>query len=91
MNEIVDDLTDVKQKIESIFQYCDVTPDAEITAMSIAVLLTGMPDVLDEVIALLHSQQAKIDWLMLEYCPDEMTQEQKENWAAHQKPAHEEG
>jgi len=28
--------------------------------------------------------QAKIDSLMLEYCPDEMTPEQIENYAAHQ-------
>lgn len=33
------------------------------------------------------SLQAKIDALMLEYCPDEMTVEQKAEWAAHQKPA----
>lgn len=31
--------------------------------------------------------QAKIDTLMLEHCPDEMTQEQKDNRASHQKPA----
>ena len=30
--------------------------------------------------------QAKIDALMLEYCPDEMTPEQRANWAAHQRP-----
>lgn len=30
--------------------------------------------------------QAKIDSLMLEYCPGEMTQEQEATWAAHQKP-----
>jgi hypothetical protein len=29
--------------------------------------------------------QAKIDALMLEYCPEEMTQEQLANWAAHQE------
>ena len=28
--------------------------------------------------------QAKIDSLMLEYCPNKMAQEQKENWAKHQ-------
>jgi len=32
------------------------------------------------------SKQAKIDSLMLEFCPDEMTQEQLDNWAAHQIP-----
>ena len=31
--------------------------------------------------------QARLDALMLEYCPEEMTKEQKENWARHQKPA----
>ena len=30
--------------------------------------------------------QAKIDMLMLEYCPDEMTQAQKDEWAANQVP-----
>jgi len=28
--------------------------------------------------------QSKIDSLMLEYCPDEMTEEQIENWEKHQ-------
>ena len=31
--------------------------------------------------------QAKIDALMLEYCPDEITPEQLDEWARHQKPA----
>ena len=31
-------------------------------------------------------KQAKIDALMLEYCPDEMTKEQLDNWAKHQMP-----
>lgn len=30
--------------------------------------------------------QAKIDALMLEYCPDEMSEAQKERWARHQQP-----
>jgi len=30
--------------------------------------------------------QAQLDALMLEYCPDEMTETQKENWARHQRP-----
>ena len=33
------------------------------------------------------SKQARIDALMLEYCPDEMTPDQREEWARHQKPA----
>ncbi len=31
--------------------------------------------------------QARIDALMLEYCPDEMTPEQVENWGKHQRLA----
>ena len=31
--------------------------------------------------------QARIDELMLEYCPDEMTPEQLDEWARHQIPA----
>lgn len=31
--------------------------------------------------------QAKVDALMLEFCPDEMSEEQKETWARHQRPA----
>lgn len=34
----------------------------------------------------LASKQAEIDQLMLEYCPDEMTQEQMEEWALAQRP-----
>jgi hypothetical protein len=30
--------------------------------------------------------QARIDALMLEYCPKEMTAEQLEEWAKHQAP-----
>lgn len=33
--------------------------------------------------AALEAKQAKIDALMLEFCPDEMTAEQVANWAAH--------
>ena len=35
--------------------------------------------------------QARIDALMLEYCPDEMSEEQKRNWAAHQVSAAQQG
>jgi|ERR1035437_5610934 hypothetical protein len=34
------------------------------------------------------SMQAKIDALMLEYCPSEMTRDQRNEWAKHQTPAH---
>lgn len=32
------------------------------------------------------TQQVKINELMMKYCPDEMTQEQKERWEREQKP-----
>lgn len=31
-------------------------------------------------------QQAKIDELMMEYCPEEMTEEQVQEWKKNQKP-----
>jgi len=34
--------------------------------------------------------EAKIDWLMFEYCPDEMSPEQIKNWGRHQRPADDE-
>lgn len=34
--------------------------------------------------------QAQLDALMLEFCPEEMTEAQKENWARRQRPASEE-
>lgn len=37
-----------------------------------------------------ESQQANIDNIMLEHCPEEMTPEQTENWSRHQKPVPEE-
>ena len=33
----------------------------------------------------IESHQARIDALMLEFCPDEMTAEQKAEWAGHQR------
>lgn len=35
----------------------------------------------------LSAKQARIDALMLEYCPDEMTPEQIEEWGKNQRPA----
>lgn len=32
-------------------------------------------------------KQARINELMLEYCPGEMSQEQLDNWTKHQVPA----
>lgn len=35
----------------------------------------------------LHAKQAKIDALMLEFCPGEMSAEQRAEWATHQQPS----
>ena len=40
---------------------------------------------LDAFYAAWDMQQAKIDRLMLEHCPDEMTQDQRADWAKHQR------
>lgn len=34
-----------------------------------------------------NAKQAKIDALMIEYCPSEMSDEQRSEWAKHQRPA----
>jgi hypothetical protein len=39
----------------------------------------------DAMVAEVDAKQAKIDALMLEFCPDEMTPEQRENWARAQR------
>lgn len=49
----------------------------------LAALISGQP-VEDPRDAKIASLQAKIDALMLEYCPDEITLEQMEEWASHQ-------
>lgn len=41
---------------------------------------------LKELEAEVAAKQAKIDELMLEYCPDEMTPEQIEEWGRNQRP-----
>ena len=41
----------------------------------------------DKLCEQLAAAQAKIDALMLEYCPDEMTHEQLSSWASHQVTA----
>ncbi len=50
-------------------------------------MLKASRDSLLEHMKLLGAAQAKIDALMLEYCPDEMTEEQMANWERHQVPA----
>jgi len=43
------------------------------------------PQLLREAVKEIDSLQAKIDSLMLEYCPDEMTEDQIANWGKHQR------
>ena len=45
-----------------------------------------LDNALECVMRVWNHQQAKIDELMLEYCPDEMTPEQLKEYEAHQKP-----
>lgn len=44
-------------------------------------------DEIELLCAQVDALQARVDALMLEFCPDEMTDAQKENWARHQRPA----
>ena len=48
--------------------------------------LHGMPEHRDRgaLLAKVDALQAKIDMLMLEWCPEEMSEEQKANWERHQ-------
>jgi hypothetical protein len=41
---------------------------------------------LDKAHAALAAKQSEIDRLMLEYCPEEMSDTQKAEWARHQTP-----
>lgn len=40
----------------------------------------------DNLLHAVNAKQAKIDALMLEFCPGEMSAEQREEWARHQAP-----
>jgi hypothetical protein len=44
-------------------------------------------DALERLQADAASKQARIDELMWEYCPQEMTDAQKQEWDFHQKPS----
>jgi len=39
-----------------------------------------------ELETMVNTLQAQVDALMLEYCPDEMTDDQVRNWGKHQVP-----
>lgn len=46
----------------------------------------SLPDLLDAANHRIRHLQSRIDKLMLEYCPHEMTTEQIANYALHQQP-----
>lgn len=47
----------------------------------------GLLEQLHEMRGRLDSRQAFIDALMMEFCPEDMTPDQRARWAAHQVPA----
>lgn len=48
-------------------------------------LMGRMAECMKSLVEVSNAQQAQIDSLMLEYCPEEMTPVQLGNWAANQK------
>lgn len=48
--------------------------------------LRGDVDGLRDYVERAEALQARLDALMLEFCPDDMTDEQRAAWAARQKP-----
>ena len=56
------------------------------TERKFGTLMHELMDERDQLRAAVARLQARIDALMLEYCPDEMTAEQTAEWARHQVP-----
>lgn len=54
--------------------------------LAIADRVDGLKAALTAAQALAEQRQAEIYRLMLEFCPEEMTPEQLENWGKHQRP-----
>lgn len=77
--------------------YCDECPlrqDVQRPVDSLVMRLRAMArhehddlSVADEAADMIEAMQARIDALMLEHCPGEMTQEQIANWQKHQSKA----
>lgn len=59
-------------------------PWDEMPAKDIAFIAAANPATVIELVRLLDAQQARIDALMLEFCPDEMTEVQLADYAAAQ-------
>ncbi len=49
--------------------------------------MKSLEEQVHELQQIVEQQQAQIDELMLEFCPEKMSEKQKENWAKHQVPA----
>lgn len=64
-----------KQLIESVIDEYDERQRI-FTKYELTVIMQNLAD----------RMQASIDLLMLEHCPEEMTEEQLENWELHQIP-----
>lgn len=62
----------------------DSPPLAEAKANAVF-MATFNPSTVLSLLDIIDSKQAEIDVLMLEFCPNEITKEQMEEWARHQK------
>ena len=69
---------------------CYVTGNVDDLPEGVFKLYTAPQPVSQEPCKECGAKQAQIDRLMLEYCPDEMTQEQVAEWAANQQPVSQE-
>jgi uncharacterized protein involved in exopolysaccharide biosynthesis len=60
-------------------------PDIDYLRSDIVRIAIANLRLIDHLKQQLAAAQARIDELMLEYCPDEMTAEQVEEWGNHQR------
>jgi hypothetical protein len=56
------------------------------TEKDAAYIAAANPATILSLIARIEELEAKVDSLMLEWCPDEMTPEQIEKWGSNQRP-----
>lgn len=61
-----------------------MTTDERKIQERIAAVVAGRDKRITELKSRIEGQQYEIDTLMLEYCPEEMTRKQKDNWAKNQ-------
>ena len=89
-NNAIDDAASSANKaisdlVEKALQaYNDIDNGEHIEKDDVAQLLFDSAEALEEQQKEIVDQQFKIDSLMLEYCPKEMTQDQIDNWEKHQ-------